>query len=144
MPPLSKIFNLQYLITRIYNGNNTPINLLKYIAEKEGVHPAEHWSEFEERINSPDHILIGLEHFKIRQIPIVYIEIALSKGLVKRIQDIIGKNKIELNYKKADTAMYYSINNTFIGLHGIGLGEKIIIRSMEYIKNKDKMEHRGH
>ena len=130
----AKIFNLQYLITHEYNANNTPINLLKYIARKEGIHPASHWSVFEERLNIPEHILLGLEHFKISHQPVVYIEIAFSNGLLKSIHDIIGNKKIRVDLKDADTAVFYSLNNTFNSLSGIGLGEKMIIRAKEYIK----------
>lgn len=131
----SKIYNLQYLITREYNANNTPINLLKYIAEREGIHPASHWSVFEERLNIPEHILLGLEHFKVRSQPVVYIEIAFSKGLLKSIHDIIGEKKIRVDLKNADTAVFYSLNSTFKALSGIGLGEKMIIRAKEYIQD---------
>jgi len=131
----SKIYNLQYLVTREFNANNTPINLLKYIAEKEGIHPASHWSVFEERLNIPEHILLGLEHFKISSQPVVYIEIALSKGLIKSIHDIIGENKVRVDIQNADTAVFYSLNSTFKSLYGIGLGEKMLIRAKEYINN---------
>ena len=130
----SKIFNLQYLITHEYNANNTPINLLKYIAQKEGIHPASHWSVFEERLNIPEHILLGLEHFKISSQPVVYIEIAFSKGLIKSIHDIIGSGKVRVDLKDADTAVFYSLNSTFEALSGIGLGEKMIIRAKAYIE----------
>ena len=130
----SKIFNLQYLITHDYNANNTPINLLKYIARKEGIHPASHWSVFEERLNIPEHFLLGLEHFKMSSQPVVYIEIALSKGLIKSIHDIIGEGKIRVDIEHADTAVFYSLNSTIKSLSGIGLGEKMIIRAKEYIK----------
>ena len=86
----SKIFNLQYLITHEYNANNTPINLLKYIAQKEGIHPASHWSIFEERLNIPEHILLGLEHFKISSQPVVYIEIVISKGVRLSSSELYG------------------------------------------------------
>ena len=131
----SKIYNLQYLVIREYNANNTPINLLKYISEKEGIHPASHWSVFEERLNIPEHILLGLEHFKISSQPVVYIEIAFSKGLLKSIHDIIGEKKIRVDLKDADTAVFYSLNSTLKALSGIGLGEKMIIRAKEYIQD---------
>jgi|GEM_PF-895272 len=131
----SKIYNLHYLITFEYNANNTPINLLKYIARKDGIHPASHWSVFEERLNIPEHILLGLEHFKTTSQPIVYVEIAFSKGLIKSIHNIIGENKIQVDVKNADTAIFYSLNSTLKALSGIGLGEKMLIRAKEYIKN---------
>jgi malonyl-CoA decarboxylase len=54
--------------------------------------------------------------------------------MLKSIHDIIGDKKIRVDLKEADTAVFYSLNNTFKSLSGIGLGEKMIIRAKEYIK----------
>lgn len=133
---LGKVFNLQYLSLKEYNADNTPINLLKYIAENEGVHPAEHWSAFEERLASPDRLLLGLEHFKVPNTPVVYIEIALSRGLIKSIHNVLGEEKVSTDPQRADTAIFYSVNNTYPGLAGIGLGEKMIVRAKQYLRTR--------
>ncbi|MBL4888557.1 MAG: malonyl-CoA decarboxylase family protein [Candidatus Lindowbacteria bacterium] len=130
---LYAIFNYQYLITRIFNADNTPVTILKYIAKNEGVHPASHWSAFEERLNSPDRLLMALEHFKIPNHPVVYIEIALSTGLLKRMDDVLGETRMRVDPYEADTAIFYSVNNTFKGLSGAGLGERIIVLAKKYL-----------
>lgn len=131
---LGSIFNLQYLNTRIYNADNTPVTILKYIAQNEGVHPASHWSAFEERFNSPDRILLGLEHFKIPNHPVVYVEMALSDGLLTRISDVLGEDRHRIDPAKANTGIFYSVNNTFRGLSGVGLGERIILKAKGYLQ----------
>lgn len=130
----SKIFNFQYFNTRVCNLQNTSIKLLKYIAEKEGVHPAEHWWSFENRLNSPDRIILSMEHFKMPSIPLVYIEIAFSRGLIRNIEKIIGSKRGTIDVSKANTAIFYSINTTFKGLQGIGAGRKMIIRAKKFLK----------
>lgn len=129
-----RIFNFQYLVTRCCNAQNTSIALLKFISEKEGVHPAEHWWNFENRLNSPDHIIITLEHFKMPYIPLVYVEVALSKGLIRKMSRIIGDKHRPADVGEADTAIFYSLNTTLAGLDGIALGAKMIIRAREYIE----------
>ncbi|MEJ2744480.1 MAG: hypothetical protein P8123_02160, partial [bacterium] len=61
----ARIFNFQYLVPRCCDTQNTSIALLKFISEKEGVHPSEHWWNFENRLDSKDHISLSLEHFKM-------------------------------------------------------------------------------
>ncbi|MFH1352398.1 MAG: malonyl-CoA decarboxylase family protein [bacterium] len=130
----SKIFNFQYFNTRVCNLQNTSVKLLKYIAEKEGVHPSAHWWSFENRLNSPDRIILSIEHFKMPSIPLVYIEIAFSRGLIRNIESVIGSKRGTIDVSKANTAIFYSINTTFKGLQGIGAGRKMIIRAKEFLK----------
>ena len=132
----SRIFNFQYLVPRCCNAQNTSIALLKFISEKEGVHPTEHWWNFENRLDSPDHIILSLEHFKMPYVPLVYIEVALSKGLIRKMSRILGDKRRPPDLSHADTAIFYSVNTTFPGLEGIALGAKMIIRAREYIQKK--------
>ena len=137
-----RIFNYQYLVTRFCDASNTSISLLKFIARKEGVHPADHWWTFENRLNSPDHMILSLEHFKMPYIPLVYIEVALCRGLIRKIADIIGEKRKTCDISRANTAIFYSVNSTLDGLKGIGLGEKMIIRAKEYLeKNYPKIKN---
>lgn len=131
-----RIFNFQYLVTRLCNARNTSIALLKFISEKEGVHPADNWWNFENRLNSPDRIIITLEHFKMPYTPLVYIEVALSKGLIRRISRIIGESRRPPDLRRADTAIFYSVNTTLAGLDGIALGAKMITRARDYLEQQ--------
>jgi len=130
----ARIFNFQYLVPRCCNTQNTSIALLKFISEKEGVHPTEHWWNFENRLDSPDHIILSLEHFKMPYVPLVYIEVALSNGLIRKMSRILGDKRRPPDLRRADTAIFYSVNTTFAGLEGIALGAKMIIRAREYIQ----------
>lgn len=130
----SKIFNFQYLNTKDCNSQNTSVKLLKYIAEKEGVHPSECWWSFEDRLNRPDRVILSLEHFKMPSIPLVYVEIAFSRGLIRNIAEIIGPECKSVDVCRANTAVFYSLNTTFDGLRGIGLGRKMIIRAGKFLK----------
>ncbi|MFH1415742.1 MAG: malonyl-CoA decarboxylase family protein [Elusimicrobiota bacterium] len=130
---LETIFNYQYLLLDEHNADNTPLNLLKFIAEKEGVHPAEHFANFEYRLNSPDRLVLSLSHFKLEKSPIVYIEIALSKKVIRDIHEILSpKHQIE-DPEKCRTAVFYSVNKCVNGLSGVKLGEKMILKAVEYL-----------
>lgn len=131
---LDNIFNYQYLILNVHNADNTPINLLKFISEKEGVHPATHFSKFVTRLNAPDRIILSLSHFKLPDSPAVYIEIALSREIIRDISSILGENRIIEEVSKCRSAMFYSVNKCMAGLDSVGLGEKMILKSVEYIQ----------
>ncbi|MEJ2745710.1 MAG: malonyl-CoA decarboxylase family protein, partial [bacterium] len=89
---------------------------------------------FENRLDSKDHIILSLEHFKMPYVPLVYIEVALSKGLIRKMSRILGDKRRPPDLPRADTAIFYSVNTTFPGLEGIALGAKMIIRAREYIQ----------
>jgi malonyl-CoA decarboxylase len=68
--------------------------------------------------------------------PIVFIEVALTKGIVKRISDIINGDSARRRESEADTAIFYSINNTQHGLAGLRLGKMLIGRVVDYLRKE--------
>ncbi len=137
-----KIFNFQYLNLRVNDMYNTSLYLLKFMAAKEGVHPTEHWWAFEDRLNRPDRFILSIEHFKMPNIPIVYVEIALTQGIVRKLSQITDPSSKALNPAEADAAIFYSINSTLKGLGGAGLAEKMIILAKKHLeKQYPRLKH---
>jgi hypothetical protein len=83
-----------------------------------------------------DRRCFALYHRLIPHEPIVFIEVAITKGIPKRIDEILGENSEER--EDVDTAVFYSINNTQNGLAGLGLGKVLIARVMEHLKKEDE------
>jgi malonyl-CoA decarboxylase len=131
-----KIFNFQYLNLRVNDMYNTSLYLLKFMAAKEGVHPTEHWWAFEDRLNRPDRFILSLEHFKMPSIPIVYVEVALTQGIVKKLVQITDPSSKVVDPAAADAAIFYSINSTLKGLGGAGLAEKMIILAKKHLERQ--------
>jgi len=137
-----KIFNYQYLNLRVSDMYNTSLYLLKFMAAKEGVHPTEHWWAFEDRLNRPDRFILSIEHFKMPSIPIVYVEIALTQGIVRKLVQISDPSSKVVDPAAADTAIFYSINSTLQGLGGAGLAEKMIILAKRHLeKQYPRLKH---
>jgi malonyl-CoA decarboxylase len=67
-------------------------------------------------------------HYKVPNDPLIFIEIALVKGLPNNIQNLLDKNIPPENPNLADTAIFYSISNTQKGLKGISFGNFLIKR----------------
>jgi len=58
--------------------------------------------------------------------PIIFVEVALVKGLAESIQDVIDAPTPETMPADVDTAIFYSITNCQTGLRGISFGSFLI------------------
>src|SRR5690606_36288049 len=58
--------------------------------------------------------------------PVIFVEVALVKGLPDAIAPLIDRDGPVLDPSKADTAIFYSINNCHEGLQGISFGNFLI------------------
>lgn len=108
---------------------------IEIIKNSDLVHPMTSVEEMIRRLGK-DRRCFALYHRLIPHEPIVFIEVALTKGIPKRIDEIIGHD-LSKRRKDVDTAVFYSINNTQNGLAGLGLGRVLIARVMEYLKRDD-------
>jgi hypothetical protein len=84
-----------------------------------------------------DRMCFALYHVAMPHEPVVFIEVALSRGLLRSIHDVIHDREGERQPLKApDTAIFYSINNTQNGLAGLGLGKVLIARVTEALRER--------
>jgi hypothetical protein len=82
-----------------------------------------------------DHRCFALYHRALSEEPVVFIEVALTRGMARSIHDIIGdENGGARSRREPDTAIFYSISNTQNGLAGLGLGRVLVFRVVEEIK----------
>jgi len=58
--------------------------------------------------------------------PIIFVQVALTNGLVSNIAELIGETAVCANESEADTAIFYSISNCQVGLRGIAFGDMLI------------------
>jgi len=115
---------------------------IQFLKERELVHPMVSLEEMGHRLGA-DRMCFALRHVAMPEEPVVFIEVALSRGLVRSIHDIIGDS---LDHRKPvtnpDTAIFYSINNTQNGLAGLGLGKVLVFRVTEALKERHPSLHR--
>ncbi len=106
---------------------------IEIIKNSDLVHPMTSIEEMIKRLGK-DRRCFALYHRLIPHEPIVFIEVALTKGIPRKIDEIIGA---ESKADSIDTAVFYSINNTQNGLAGLGLGRVLIAKVMEHLKKDD-------
>ncbi len=63
--------------------------------------------------------------------PIIFVEVALSKGLTRDLGPLLDIHAPLLAPDKADTAIFYSINNCLNGLRGVPFGSFLIKQVVE-------------
>ncbi|MBW2061180.1 MAG: malonyl-CoA decarboxylase family protein [Deltaproteobacteria bacterium] len=149
MPELSPLDrDLVYLFEAWFQGGflfleeislDSSFRQIEIIKNGDMVHPMTSLEEMGQRLGR-DRRCFALYHQAMPEEPVVFIEVALTKGIVKSIQEIIGP-RIESKKEQAqkDTAVFYSINNTQNGLAGLGLGQFLIFQVVDYLK-KDAPE----
>jgi hypothetical protein len=115
---------------------NSSYSKIRYLKERELVHPMVSLEEMGLRLGE-DRMCFALCHVVMPDEPVVFIEVALSRGLVRSIHDIIGdRDRPRKPVKSPDTAIFYSINNTQNGLTGLGLGTVLIFRVTEALRQR--------
>jgi hypothetical protein len=113
---------------------DSPYRQINYIQRHDMVHPMTTLEEMGRRLGF-DRRCFALYHRAMADEPVVFIEVALTKGIIRSIHEIIDKEpEREATEDNFDTAIFYSINNTQEGLTGIGLGKVLIFQVVDYIK----------
>jgi hypothetical protein len=107
---------------------------IRFLKEHDMVHPMASLEEMGNRLGD-DRCCFALYHRSMPEEPVLFIEVALTRGIARSIHDIIRDQESPGNRDtKPDTAIFYSINNTQNGLAGLGLGKVLIFQVVDAIK----------
>ena len=101
----------------------TPALVLEKIIEYEAVHQVLDWDDLRRRLQA-DRRCFGFFHPSLPDEPLIFVEVALCKGLVGSVTDLLF-GAVEPDVE-ADTAIFYSISNCQRGLAGISFGNFLI------------------
>jgi len=116
-------------------SQDSPYRQIRFLKDHDMVHPMASLDEMGDRLGE-DRRCFSLYHRAMPEEPVVFIEVALTKGIARSIHDIIGgEDRVREKRKgEPDTAIFYSINNTQNGLAGLGLGKVLIFQVVEALK----------
>jgi malonyl-CoA decarboxylase len=108
---------------------------IEIIKNSDLVHPMTSIEEMGRRLGR-DRRCFALYHRLMPVEPVVFIEVALTQGIVRNISQIIGGPDSQDEPGEPDTAIFYSINNTQEGLAGLRLGKMLIGRVVDYLRKE--------
>ncbi|MGP9574321.1 malonyl-CoA decarboxylase [Halomonas sp. H2] len=127
-------FNRGFLMLKRIDWN-TPASILEKIIRYEAVHEIQDWDDLRRRLDARDRRCFAFFHPAIGDEPLIFVEVALHKGLPSQIQPILsGESSGERSKAKkgidepedADSAAFFGISNCQTGLRGISFGNFLI------------------
>jgi malonyl-CoA decarboxylase len=106
---------------------NSPAALLEKLVDYEAVHAIRSWRDLKNRLDS-DRRCYAFFHPRMPGEPLIFVEVALVKGLSGSVQALLDEKAPVQDPDQADTAIFYSISNCQAGLAGISFGNFLIKR----------------
>lgn len=126
-------FNRGFLELRRIDWN-APAAVLERIIRYEAVHEIADWDDLRRRIDPPDRRLYAFFHPRLRDEPLIFVEIALTHSMASSIQSILDPHRGLSNVATANTAMFYSISDCQPGLRGVSFGNFLIKQVVEELR----------
>jgi malonyl-CoA decarboxylase len=103
----------------------TSARILEKLIRYESVHEINGWPDLRRRLEA-DRRCFAFFHPALADEPIIFVEVALAKGLAGDLEPLLDVNAAVLDPDKADTAIFYSINNCLKGLRNVPFGNFLI------------------
>ena len=109
---------------------NEPASLLEKIIAYEAVHEIQSWDDLKNRLDI-DRCCYAFFHPRMPDEPLIFVQVALVNGISENIEELLDKSAPVVEPESADTAVFYSISNTQLGLRGVSLGDFLIKRVVD-------------
>jgi malonyl-CoA decarboxylase len=117
-------FNRGFLRLERINWKTSALTLEKLI-QYESVHEISGWPDLRRRLEA-DRRCFAFFQPALPAEPVIFVEVALTRGLARSLEALLDVNAPVLPLERADTAIFYSINNCLEGLRGIPFGNFLI------------------
>ncbi|MCC7167410.1 MAG: malonyl-CoA decarboxylase [Rhodospirillales bacterium] len=108
----------------------SPAAILEKLIAYEAVHAIKGWGDLKNRLDS-DRRLYAFFHPRMPEEPLIFVEVALVRGMASSIQALLDESAPLADPARADTAIFYSISNAQKGLAGISFGNYLIKRVVD-------------
>jgi malonyl-CoA decarboxylase len=113
----------------------SPASLLEKLVEYEAIHKITSWHDLRNRLG-PDRRCFAFQHPALPDDLLIFVEVALTRGLADNIADLIDPSVVDSDVLAADTAIFYSISNCQAGLAGVRLGDFLIKRVVAELRTE--------
>jgi malonyl-CoA decarboxylase len=111
----------------------SPALILEKLIAYEAVHPIQSWNDLRNRLDT-DRRCYAFFHPRLPNEPLIFVEIALTRGLPGSVQLLLDQGAPVQDPRTADTAVFYSISNPQKGLRGVSLGNLLLKRVIEDLR----------
>ena len=127
---LGSWFNRGFLLMSPIDWSS-PAATLEKIIRYEAVHEIKGWDDLRRRLQPLDRRCFAFFHPQMPDEPLIFVEVALAEGIPRRIDDLLGGGENTIPPTTANSAVFYSISNTQVGLKGISFGNFLIKQVVE-------------
>ncbi len=114
---------------------DSPARVLEKLIAYESVHEIRGWHDLRRRLDN-DRRCFAFFHPALEGEPLIFVEVALVQGVSEQVQSLLDPDTPQADPATADTAIFYSINNTQTGLRGISFGDFLIKRVVQALKDE--------
>lgn len=111
----------------------TPAPVLEKLMQYEAVHAIHDWREMRRRLEA-DRRCYAFFHPAWPDEPLVFTEVALTRGVSTKVQPILDPESPVLETDTCDAAVFYSITNCQPGLRGFSFGNPLIGRVVDELR----------
>ncbi|HKE41913.1 MAG TPA: malonyl-CoA decarboxylase [Casimicrobiaceae bacterium] len=108
----------------------TSAAILEKLIDYEAVHAIQGWRDLRRRLEA-DRRCYAFFHPALPDEPLIFIEVALTRGISATVQPLIDPDSPVSDPSAADCAMFYSITNCQQGLRGVSFGNFLIKQVVE-------------
>ena len=109
--------------------------MLEKLIQYEAVHEIQGWRDLRRRLEA-DRRCFAFFHPQLPDEPIIFIEVALTRGMSAHVQPLLDIALAGGRPANADCAMFYSITNCQEGLRGISFGNLLIKQVAEELRRE--------
>ncbi|MDE3170211.1 MAG: malonyl-CoA decarboxylase family protein [Acidobacteriota bacterium] len=99
--------------------------ILEKLIRYESVHEINGWADLRRRLEA-DRRCFAFFHPALASEPIIFVEVALSSGILGELEPLLDPHAPVSDPSRADTAIFYSINNCLKGLRNVPFGNFLI------------------
>lgn len=112
---------------------NTSANVLEKLIKYEAVHKIHGWDDLRRRLNPYDRRCFGFFHPRLKDEPLIFVEVAFTRGVADSIQKLLNAETLSKRPDDFDTAIFYSISSTQRGLAGVPFGSFLLKHVIEFL-----------
>jgi malonyl-CoA decarboxylase len=121
---LASWFNRGFLVLQRIDWR-TPALVLEKLIHYEAVHQIQGWDDLHRRLDA-DRRCYAFFHPALPDEPLIFIEVALTRGMSASIQSLLETDSPLVEAESANCAIFYSITSCQAGLRGVSFGNLLI------------------